>query len=145
MIRKISISFYFLVLMVNISSAQTSNNLIDFTVYMEIVGGGSSNFEDTLVSSSTNLKGIMVIIVTDTTVISKIHVRMGNTNGSNDLFSKQYDFDVTANFPDGTSYRREGNVIYLGIGDYTGLNHFYAEAKLEDSLGVISAPINFEQ
>ena len=133
------------VLTINVSSAQTSNNLLDLTVYMEIVGAGSSGFGDTLVSSSTNLNGVMVIEVSDTTAISKIHVKMGNANGGNDLFSKQYDFDVTTGLSGGATYKRTGKVIYLGIGNYTGLNHFFAEAKLENAQGTISDPVKFEQ
>lgn len=115
-------------------------------VYMEIIGG-SMNFSDSVISSSQPLEGKMVIEVSDTTTISKIHVKMGTTDGGNDLFSQTYIFDVTdsLSLPSGTSYLREGKVIYLGIGSYTGLNHFFAEAKLEDSLGTIGPAIKYEQ
>lgn len=123
------------------TSAQNSLN-----VYMEIIGG-STSFSDSVVSSSQPLHGTMVIEVTDTTNISKIHVKMGTSDGANDLFSQLFIFDVTdsLSLPTGTTYLREGKVIYLGIGNYTGLNHFFGEAKLEDNAGLIGPAIKYEQ
>lgn len=111
---------------------------------MEIIGG-STSFSDSVVSSSQPLYGTMVIEVSDTTNISKIHVKMGSSDGANDLFSQIFNFDVTDSLPTGTTYLREGKVIYLGIGNYTGLNHFFGEAKLENNSGVIGLAIKYEQ
>lgn len=128
-------------LMTHKTSAQTSLH-----VYMELIGG-STSFSDSVISSSQPLHGTMVIEVTDTTTISKIHVKMGSSDGGNDLFSQTFIFDVSdsLSLPAGTSYLREGKVIYLGIGDYTGLNHFFGEAKLEDNVGAFSPAIKYEQ
>lgn len=124
---------------IKISSAQTSLN-----VYMEFVGG-STNFSDTVIAPSQTLKGTMIIEVSDTTNISKIHVKLGSTEGGNDFFSQIFNFDVTDSLPSGTTYFREGKVIYLGIGNYTGLNHFFGEAKLENSAGTMGSAITYEQ
>jgi len=126
---------------INISSAQNSLN-----VYMELVGG-STSFSETVIPASQLLKGTMVIEVSDTTNISKIHVKIGSTEGANDLFSQTFNYDVSdsLSLPASMTYKREGKVIYLGVGNYTGLNHFFGEAKLEDNAGIIGTAIVYEQ
>lgn len=127
-----------------ISYAQSAE-ISGLTVYMEISSSSGASFSDTLIAADQSVNGTMVIEITNAANISKIHVKMGSTDGGNDLFARVFDFDVSNNLSSGTSYRREGNVIYLGIGSFTGLNHFFAEAKLEDAQGTIGNTIKYVQ
>lgn len=144
MFKKAVLIFFILLGIKTISYSQITSTISDLSVLMEIVQG-SNNFQDTVISSSESVKGTMVIEVDDVSTISKIQVKMGSTDGGNEFFSETFDFDATENLPSGISYKREGKVIYLGIGTFTGLNHFFAEAKLEDAQGALSAPVKYQQ
>jgi hypothetical protein len=113
----------------------------DFEVYMTVAPGDTSKvFGDTLFYSTTHLVGSMVIVLQDTLNIKSITVSMGSSSGGSDLFQKTFTFDNSGAFSDGTSYKRTGMNVYLGIGNYTGLNNFYSQAALNDNSGY-STPV----
>lgn len=68
-------------------------------VIMEIVSDSLANEDDTIVSASASLTGNMILELQDTTGIFKIHVKMGSSDGSSDLFSYAYNYDVPELFP----------------------------------------------
>ena len=113
-------------------------------VFMELNESNTSGtVNDTLFASNAQVKGRMVIVLQDSTDISKIYVKLGNTTGASNLLSKIFNFDQAGNFTDGTSYKREGLIIYIGLGNFTGLNVYYGEAKLEDANGVSGTPVTY--
>ena len=114
-------------------------------VYMEIVSGHGVNEDSNEADSSTVLKGTFVIALQDTSTISKIHVKLGSSEGGSNFFTKDYDFNPAGEYQDGTSLRKEDLKLYIGIGTYTGLNHFYAEAVIEDTSGTLSQPLRYSR
>jgi len=70
--------------------------------------------------------------------ISNIHVKLGTTIGGNEKAEFVIPFDAPNNLPAGVSYNRKGNVVYIGVGNYSGMDKYYAEVRLEDSAGYIT-------
>lgn len=102
-------------------------------------------FGDTVFSSQAILMGSVFVKLQDTLNVSKIHVKLGTTQGGNNLFSKDFLFDVSGNLSDGTSYVRNGLNVLLGIGQFVGLNSYYAEVRLEDTSQNLSDAIYYNQ
>lgn len=97
---------------------------------------------DTTFSSNTSIVTKVIVALQDTVHLSKIHVKLGTTNNSSNLLNKYFSFGTSGNYPDGTSYIRVGNVVYLNLGTRMGLQNCYAEIKLEDTLGRFTDPVN---
>ncbi len=113
-------------------------------VFMELnEASGAGTVNDTLFAANAQVKGRMVIVLQDSSDISKIYVKLGNTAGSSDLLTRTFNFDQSGTFADGTSYKREGLIIYLGLGTFTGLNVYYGEARLEDANGVSGTSVTY--
>lgn len=70
------------------------------------------------------------ISVQDTTNISLIQLNMGTYNGGLDIVSHEFVFDKDAFLPSGLSYRREGNNLRLGLGNYK-MNTYFIEIYME--------------
>lgn len=88
---------------------------------------------DTLLVSVT-------MIVPDTNVINKIHIKLGSTLGGNDLVDQQFIYDTVLNSPQ--VYERESDMIKICFGEYLNSSLFYCEVKLEDHLGNFSTTTN---
>ncbi|MCG3167816.1 MAG: hypothetical protein POELPBGB_03611 [Bacteroidia bacterium] len=71
--------------------------------------------------------------------ISKITVLLGSSEGSNDVFYKEFTFGSNGTFSDGTSYSSSGNTITLGLGKFRGRPQYYIGA------GVIKTDGSIEQ
>lgn len=65
--------------------------------------------------------------VDNTQQISKLVVLIGTVEGSSDISYKEYDYGVEGTFADGTSYTASGSNVLLGIGTYSGVEHYYVE------------------
>jgi hypothetical protein len=98
----------------------------------------SSN--DTTFATNTHVVSKLIIVLQDTVHLSKIHVKLGTTNNNYNLLNKYFSFDVNGTLADGTSYQRLGNVVYLTLGTYTGLQNAFAEVKLEDTYARFTEP-----
>lgn len=74
------------------------------------------------------------ITLGSTSDISKIVVLLGTTEGSSDIFYKEFEYNVNDTFDDGTSYSTTGNLINIGLGSFAGSEHYYVEvmAIMED-------------
>ncbi len=97
---------------------------------------------DTTFSSTTSVITKVIIVLQDTANLSKIHVKLGSTSGANNLLAKDFIYTTPGTYSDGTSYARSGNVLYLNLGTRLGLQNCFAEIKLEDTFGRITAPVN---
>lgn len=66
--------------------------------------------------------------------ISKVAVLLGTTEGSSDIFYKEFEYNVNDTFDDGTSYTTTGNLVNIGLGPFVGSEHYYVEvmAIMED-------------
>lgn len=59
--------------------------------------------------------------------MGKIAVKVGLTEGGSDLFYKEFEFDTPGTFTDGTSYTRNGNIVTIGLGSFSGYGTYYTE------------------
>ena len=96
----------------------------------------SPNASGLVFHSNTQLNGTMNITLgTDTSNIDSVHVMLGSSDGANDLYSGTFANSQQGTFPDGTSYFRKGYSIFIGLGQYTGLNQFYAQVWFSNRNG----------
>jgi hypothetical protein len=68
-------------------------------------------------------------------------VKFGLSSSNYNLLNKTFMFDVSGTLSDGTSYSRVGNVVYLTLGTYVGLQNGFAEVKLEDTYARLTDPV----
>lgn len=74
----------------------------------------------------------------DTTNIQSIDVEIGSVDGSSDLFSHSYAFDVSGSLGSGLSYQREAYSITLGAGSITNMIYYYSRVRLHFADGSFS-------
>lgn len=136
---------------VNLAHAQDAPQQTDLQVFRKVPAAEMAALANVSPESvdaalaSIDMDFTYAITLTDTTDIASIQVKLGSTDGGSEHFSKTFTFDGAATNPDGTTYRREGFYVYLGIGTYNSLNTFFAEAQIEDNSGNLSPALNFAQ
>lgn len=96
---------------------------------------------DSTFSANTPVTTKLVIVLQDTVHLSKIYVKFGSSSSNYNLLNKTFMFDVSGTLSDGTSYNRIGNVVYLTLGTYVGLQNGFAEVKLEDAYARLTDPV----
>jgi hypothetical protein len=67
------------------------------------------------------------VSITEGQNLSKILVLLGTSEGSSDVFYKEFDYGTAGVFADGTSYTTSGNGVALGLGSFSGVEHYYIE------------------
>ncbi len=67
------------------------------------------------------------VTITNAQDVSKLIVLLGTTEGSSDVVYKEFDYNTEGIFADGTSYSTSGNRVTLGLGTFTGVEHYYIE------------------
>lgn len=82
---------------------------------------------------------VLFIDLAEVTGVESLHVKVGNTSGGDSFLNKEFAFDVLGNLGDGTTYKRTGKVIILGIGSFYDIGSIYAEVRLEDTLHNLTA------
>lgn len=139
----LTVSFFLVISLA--AKAQSIPPPSSMEVYMQKAESDTTNlYADTLFQANTKQMGKMVIVLEDTFNISKIYVKLKtDAAASSSLFSKTFNYDQGGVFSDGTSYERILNVVYIGIGNFTGLNSFYGEAKLESPTGYQTLPATY--
>lgn len=85
------------------------------------------------------------ITLLETVNIEKVIVKMGIERDSSDLLLKEFIFDQSGTFSDGTSYSRTGKKITLGLGTYDNMEHFNGEVKIFKTDNTFSDPITFSR
>lgn len=75
--------------------------------------------------------------------ISKIALMLGSTEGSNDIFYKEFDFGVSGTFADGTSYAASGNTLSIGLGRFNGSPQYFVGAYAIKSDGTMESGVNY--
>lgn len=90
-----------------------------------------------LLGPNDNLNLSVSMLLADTNTVTKIHVKLGTSIGSNNLVENIYTYDNIT--PGGNlTYSREGKMLKLGMGSFLNSGVFYCEIKLEDSVGNFS-------
>ncbi|PCI95670.1 MAG: hypothetical protein COB15_11940 [Flavobacteriales bacterium] len=92
------------------------------------------------ITATTTQKVKYVIGLLSELNISKIHAKMGTTDGGNEVFEIVANFDGL-NLPEGVTLTKTGNLVYLELGEYIGIQTFYAEVVLEDNAGGFTLPL----
>ncbi len=142
--RFLAILFLIAFLLIGKVFSQTYYPINDISCYFEILGNNTNSPEDTLVSAGTLLKGTVLTTLSDTNNITAFNVKVSSNDGKNiSLFQKTYAFDLSGNFNDGTSYKRDGYNVYLGISIYTGLNYYIINVAATKTDGTNSTPYKF--
>jgi hypothetical protein len=100
---------------------------------------------DTLFAATAKLNAKMAIVLQDTVHIDQIHVKLGTAANATQYLTKSFTFDISGVLPDGTEYLREGNVLYLKLGQYLGLNHFKASVVLENANSYLTSPVIYQR
>lgn len=108
-------------------SMQAQNPIGHMDVYVQ------SHLEETTVNSEIILAPVqepqMFIALSDTNNVSSFIVKLGTTEGGNDIFQKTFIYNTTGIFEDGTSYTRDGAYVRLNLGKYATLTTYHAQVK----------------
>lgn len=94
------------------------------------------------ISDSTMFNVNMRIVLSDTASAQTLQVNLKRDEADQSiLFSKNFSFDVSGNFPDGTSYSRSGYEVTLGLGVFMGTIRPYAELIVSNISGNVTDPV----
>ncbi len=128
---------------INISNAQTFTGPRKIELLFEnSFSDTTANANGDFFSFSPKVKATAILLLNDTTDIAEIHVRLGLSAGDSSLLNKTFIYDSSGIFADGSSYNRNGLVVHLGLGTFeNSLDKYYAEAWLENSLGIHSLSV----
>lgn len=83
-----------------------------------------------------------VITITNDNNISKIHAKMGRTDGGNQIFEIVVNYDGQ-NLPAGITLTKENGLVFIEIGEHSNIQNFYAEVRLEDTSGGFTLPVKY--
>src|ERR1051325_11022183 len=101
---------------------------------------------DTLGSatSADSLEYFFEIVVSDSSSVDKIHLKVGTTSGGSDILNGVFPFKSEANSPiNGTVYERAYSLVVIRIKrPNNNGNTIYSELKLEDAQGGLTDPVN---
>lgn len=84
----------------------------------------------------------LAIILPASQSIAEINLKCGTTSGSGNIIEKTFVYDVSGTLPDGTTYLRNDNIVYLGLGTFDGITDIYVEVDLEDGSGNHSTTVS---
>ena len=80
----------------------------------------------------------LVVELPTLTGVSQIKVEMGRSNGT-EIANTAFNVDGSS-VPSGMSYQQNGKRAILGLGKYSGVDHYTATITLIDANGVASQP-----
>ena len=80
----------------------------------------------------------VLIKLASTEELAKVHLKVGTTEGGDDLAGHIFNIEDTSGQSDNYTYTLESNLLLLHLGIFTGINTHFAEVKLEDIHGEIS-------
>lgn len=90
----------------------------------------SINGNDTVVTPQYFKVPQMFIALNDTSNISEFSVKLGTSPGNGDIITRTFNYLTQGDFPDGTSYTRNGKYIRLILGKYATLSAYYAQVQI---------------
>jgi len=92
-------------------------------------------------ASLTGSSNSFTVVVSDTTDISEVEVRLGSGLAASDIVLHSFNYDAQPSSP--YSYSRSGNQLSLGIGSITLSDMYYGEVRLKDANGNWGSPFQF--
>jgi hypothetical protein len=149
MIKKILISLVFVNILTVGIMAQTVPSPAESYINLEVINPETLTDEvlDTLtdpmstLSANDTLLISVTMLLEDTNVVSKIHIKLGTTVGGAELLEQTFNYD-DINLTSPQSYLREEEMVSIGLGEFINSGIFYCEIILEDSLGNLSEITN---
>ncbi len=121
------------------SEAYLNMELINSTVIPDEVLDTLTNPMN-IVASTDVLKISLSMLLVDTNVVNKIHIKLGTTSGGTDLLEQTFNYDTNLILPQ--SYFREEEMVSIVFGEYINSSVFYCQIILEDIAGNLSEIIN---
>lgn len=141
MIHRISLVVTLLSFVAFKSRAQNYFPIKSTSVFLEIIDTYVAGDNDSIIPANVNLKAILIVELFDTTNVSTIAVKFGNVAGNPNYLNKSFSYLTQGVFSDGTSYRRDKNILYFNMGIFQGLNNFYAEVQTSNLQNELSNPL----
>lgn len=116
--------------------SQTGN---DLKVFLKPVNPDGTALEtrdkSVLMSDDTYQNVVLALTYNSSDVPTKFHVKLGDTEGGSEKTQLLLNADSNG-LPEGVAVDHKGNVYYLTIGRFKGMQSFYAEVKVETANGV---------
>lgn len=97
------------------------------------------------ISDSTVFKTTMIVSLTDTTLIDKIYVLLGDSGNTSNRLQKIFDWDVFGSTGNGTSYTRNSYDVILGLGNYMDLLNYNASVRVKRTDGSFTDLVEFSR
>lgn len=89
-----------------------------------------NNGDTTYISINTVVPQVFIDL-SDTTDINQVKIKLGTNQGGNDIVEKTYSYSAAnGELPDGTTYNRTGNFIFITLNELNQVATYYAEASL---------------
>lgn len=85
----------------------------------------------TVIRQSNAMELTAHIILSDTSTISKLHIRIGSMPTLGDIGQMEFAFDQVSGLPQGVTYSRTGTQVTIGLGSFPASQHFFYEAQAE--------------
>lgn len=133
MIKKINLLLFLVIITISLK-AQTVPSPLEVYLNIETVNPTTIPDEvlDTLknplmlMSTNDTLKISLSMFLEDTSLVSKIYIKLGRTLGGNDLLEQVFNLTLPQ------SYYRESEMVTIGLGEYQNSGAFFCEIVLED-------------
>ena len=93
--------------------------------------------------NANSLSGFFYLNEADTLNVSQLEVKVGFEDGDTSAVYQIFDFDVFSGLPYGFSYKREKNIITLGVYSNQLIWTYYCEIRTKSSSGTWSTPFKF--
>lgn len=75
--------------------------------------------------------------------VSKIHLTLGNAQGTTNRGVYDIPFDNEENLPEGVTYKRKENTIHISVGKIDDLTAIYGTASVQYTDGSMSGKVEF--
>jgi hypothetical protein len=129
--KKIFTLFAAILVTCSITKSQTTLEDFSFQVYYQTTS------EDPLVFDSLCTR-VCKVEIPDSTNLARIYVNVGTAENTADVINNVFEFDEEEGLPAGLTYRREGNIVYLGLLQTTQADTYYYKLWLEDLSGTLT-------
>lgn len=93
------------------------------------------------ISSDTPQKVVFLVKASNQVNISKVHVKLGTSQGTGDILEMELNYNGQS-LPAGVSVVNQGEFLRIELGEYTGIQNFYAEVRFEDINGDSTFPVS---
>lgn len=109
------------------SIAQNAINTVSASYEYVIADSAELELPDSLQFMMLKKRITVNVSSGNTSGVSKLAVLLGSSEGSNDIFYKEFDWGQSGDFGDGTSYHSSGSSVAIGTGVHQGRKIYYVE------------------